>query len=126
MVAITGIEYVIALSIVVVAVYYGFHVVTQAFSPSPTPDALPDVLSNMFLLVVAIELAELLVRDRPSQLLTVVTLVVARKIVLSSEDVNSLILGVLAITVLFGVRILFVRSGIIGPEQPRTTSAPNA
>ena len=63
-----------------------------------------NLLSDILLLVVGIELALMLVRRTPESLIEVMFFVVARKMLIKTDDFWDLILGVAALAGLFAIR----------------------
>jgi hypothetical protein len=63
-----------------------------------------ELLSDILLLVVGIELALMLVRRTPESLIEVMFFVVARKMLIKTDDFWDLILGVAALAGLFAIR----------------------
>ncbi len=62
------------------------------------------LLSNILLIVIGVELAILLIRRSPESLVEVMFFVVARKMLVKSDNMWDLIIGVAAIAGLFAVR----------------------
>jgi hypothetical protein len=63
-----------------------------------------ELLADILLLVVGIELALMLVRRTPEALIEVMFFVVARKMLIKSDETWDLVLGVLALAGLFAIR----------------------
>jgi len=68
------------------------------------PHMVETILSNILLLIIGIELAILLIRRTPESLVEVMFFVVARKMLIKSDSVYDLLVGVAAIAGLFAVR----------------------
>ena len=63
-----------------------------------------DVLANILLLVVGVELAIMLVRRRPEDLVDIIFFVIARKMVIRTGEFYELLIGVAALAGIFAIR----------------------
>ena len=66
--------------------------------------ALQELLSDILLLVVGVELAIMLVRRTPESLVEVIFFVIARKMLIKTDEFYEILMGVVAIAILFAVR----------------------
>ena len=65
---------------------------------------LEEILADILLLVVGIELAIMLIRRTPESLVEVMFFVIARKMLIKTDHIYELLLGVIAIAGLFAIR----------------------
>lgn len=85
--------------------------------------AFEELLSDVLLLVVGIELAIMLVRRTPESLVEVMFFVIARKMLIKTEDVYELLIGVVALAGLFAIRkYLEHPTNSIRQHHPRATN----
>jgi len=61
-------------------------------------------LSNILLLIVGIELALLLIKRNPDYIIDIMLFVIARKLLLSSDQIWEMAIGILALGAIFAVR----------------------
>ena len=66
--------------------------------------ALQELLSDILLLVVGVELAIMLVRRTPESLVEVIFFVIARKMLIKTDEFYEILMGVVTIAILFAVR----------------------
>jgi hypothetical protein len=66
--------------------------------------ALQELFSDILLLVVGVELAIMLVRRTPESLVEVIFFVIARKMLIKTDAFYEILIGVVAIAILFAVR----------------------
>ena len=62
------------------------------------------IMSNLFLLVIALEMAVMMIRRRIELLPEILAFVIARKLLLTSTEIYEIMVGVFAIAGLFAVR----------------------
>ena len=63
-----------------------------------------NVLSNILLLVVGVELAIMLIRRRPEDLVDIIFFVIARKMLIRTGEFYELLIGVVALAGVFAIR----------------------
>ena len=76
-----------------------------------------NVLSDILLLVVGVELAIMLVRRRPEDLVDIIFFVIARQMLIRTEEFYELLIGVVALAGIFAIR----RYLLCGPKQKAPT-----
>lgn len=79
------------------------------------------LLSALLLLIVGVELAILLILHRPESLVEIMFFVIARKVLIKTEQVYELLLAVIAIGILFAVWKYLMPSGVSGTDQHPTS-----
>jgi hypothetical protein len=62
------------------------------------------ILSNVLLLIVGIELALLLIKRNPDYIIDIMLFVIARKLLINSEAIWEMAIGILALAGIFAVR----------------------
>jgi len=66
--------------------------------------AFQGILSDVLLLIVGIELALLLIKRNPDYLIEIMLFVIARKLLINSDEIWELAVGILALAAIFAVR----------------------
>ncbi|MFC1600084.1 hypothetical protein ACFL3T_03595 [Patescibacteria group bacterium] len=61
-------------------------------------------LSNVLLLIVGIELALLLIKRNPDYIIDIMLFVIARKLLINTDEIWELAIGILALAAIFAVR----------------------
>jgi len=98
---------VLSVAFVVIGVIYLILKIPNIFSlvsDQGVHFVLEDVLSDILLLVVGIELAIMLVRRTPESLVEVMFFVIARKILIKTDNFYEILIGVAALAGLFAIR----------------------
>ena len=80
-------------------------------------ETVQNVLSNILLLVVGVELALMLIRRRPEDLVDIIFFVIARKMLIRTGEFYELLLGVVALAGVFAIRKYLMRR-----PQPKTSA----
>ncbi len=84
-----------------------------------------DFLSYALALIIAIELIRMLIRHTPGSIIEVLLFAMARKLIVTKEDILSLLWGIIGIAILFIIRKYFFVSQINPRENtPPDTTAP--
>lgn len=111
-----------ALTIIVLVGNLGIEAYRVVIDPTyfPTSDLfLQDILS----IVVGLEFVRMLIDLTPANVLEVVTVAIARHIILSHDDPISLLAGVLALAVMFATRRYLISRKVMGMELSQAFSA---
>lgn len=72
-----------------------------------------DLLAHIMMLVIAMEFILLLVTQTDSTMVYLITLVISRKLLIQSQSMTDILIGVVAITILFITRKFLLKSSII-------------
>lgn len=72
-----------------------------------------DLLAHIMMLVIAMEFILLLVTQTDSTMVYLITLVISRKLLIQSQSMTDILIGVIAITILFITRKFLLKSSII-------------
>ena len=72
-----------------------------------------DLLAHIMMLVIAMEFILLLVTQTDSTIVYLITLVISRKLLIQSQSMTDILIGVIAITILFITRKFLLKSSII-------------
>lgn len=67
-----------------------------------------EILSNILLLIVGIELALLLIKRNPANLIEIMFFVVARKLLIKTDTIWEIAIGILALAGIFAIRMYLV------------------
>ncbi len=86
-------------------------------------ELLQQFLSHVLLLVIAVEFIMLMIARNDATIIHIMSLVVSRKMLVYSHNMKDLILGVIAIFILFATRKFFVESSILDSEHENVYSA---
>ena len=98
-----------AITVVFVVLALGYFV-GEAFhfqamvADSNLHHVLEQILSDILLLVVGVELAIMLIRRTPESLVEVMFFVIARKVLIKTDHIYELLIGVVALAGLFAIR----------------------
>ena len=66
-------------------------------------------LSYLLLLIIALELAIMLIRHKPNNVVDVMTLAIARKMLIYNTEAYELLIGVITIGILFAIKIYILK-----------------
>lgn len=72
-----------------------------------------DLLAHIMMIVIAMEFILLLVTQTDSTMVYLITLVISRKLLIQSQSMTDILIGVIAITILFITRKFLLKSSII-------------
>lgn len=102
------IEVILAVFIMVTVIISGKDIVILIYrifvtEASSSYGVLQGLLSHILLLVVGLELSLMLISHTPGNVLEVILYAIARKMLISSTDSIDIMLGVIAIAMIFGV-----------------------
>lgn len=123
-------ELLIAFILVLFAVVSAVNLVISAIPELSRIDILFDyahfqeLLSFLLLLIISLEMAIMLVKQNPNNVLEVMIYAIARKLLVSSTTAFEILIGVFAIVILFFLRIYMdkrnkpLKSSLLQPDPP--------
>lgn len=91
--------------------YYHAIILSPA---EPSYELFKHFLDHVLLLVIAVEFVLLMVAHSDSTIIHLIMLVIARKMLIKSDTMNDIIIGVIAISLLFAVRKFLIGASDVG------------
>lgn len=81
-------------------------------------------LSYLLLLIIALELAIMLIRHKPNNVVDVITLAIARKMLIYNTEAYELLIGVVTIGILFAIKVYILKESPVS-HAPQTAALEN-
>lgn len=91
----------------------GYFRILYYTSPIDTLPVMQTFLGHILTLVIGLELAVMLIRHTPSSVIEVLLYAIARKMIIESKTMTDILLGVVAIGVLFFINKFLTPQGIL-------------
>lgn len=114
------------LSVVIASVYMIINFINDSslLNQLINYDNFQQLLSYLLLLIIALELAIMLIRHNPNNVIEVMIYAIARKTLIYNSSATDMLLGVLTLAILFAVRIYLVKSPPDNFELKNSTYEP--
>ncbi|NCC87370.1 MAG: hypothetical protein EOM05_05820 [Clostridia bacterium] len=128
--AIRAIEIFLSCMLILSVVIASIYMIIDFISDSSLIDQLinydnfQQLLSYLLLLIIALELAIMLIRHNPNNVIEVMIYAIARKTLIYNSSATEMLIGVLTLSILFAVRIYLVKCPPDNLELNATTSEP--
>ena len=118
--AITSIELIISVILVIAVIINSVFFVAAMFRDVTelkeliNYDSFQQYLSYLLLLVIALELAMMLIKHKPNNVVDVMTLAIARKMLIYNTTAYELLIGVVTLGLLFAIKTYMLKE----PDEP--------
>ena len=114
--AIKAIEILLSCWLILCVIVASFYMIINFVNDSSLIDQLVNydnfqqLLSYLLLLIIALELAIMLIRHNPNNVIEVMIYAIARKTLIYNSSATEMLLGAITLAILFAVRIYLVKS----------------